>query len=207
MTTVYDVPADHIIRRVAEELKKRKEIVPPEWAAFAKTGVHKEMPPEDPDWWFTRAAAVLRRVYVDGPLGVERMRSFYGGKKNRGSRPNAFRKGSGSILRKSLQQLEAAGLIIHDKTGRKVSPAGMAFLDNMSQEVKTNPPAPVPKRVKAVAEPEPKKAEGKKSDSKKEKTASAKGEKAEGAKVEKTEKKPAAKKAEGKKPEKAEVPK
>ncbi|MFA4849274.1 MAG: 30S ribosomal protein S19e [Methanoregula sp.] len=161
MTTVYDVPADHIIRRVAEELKKRKEIVPPAWAAFAKTGVHKEMPPEDPDWWFTRAAAVLRRVYVDGPLGVERMRSFYGGKKNRGSRPNAFRKGSGSILRKSLQQLEAAGLIIHDKTGRKVSPAGMSFLDNLSQEVKITPPAPVPKRVVPVVE-EPKKADVKK---------------------------------------------
>jgi small subunit ribosomal protein S19e len=160
------------------------------------------MPPEDPDWWYVRVAAVLRRVYVDGPLGVERMRSFYGGKKNRGSKPNAFRKGSGSILRKSLQQLEAAGLIVHDKTGRKVSPAGMAFLDNMAHEVKTNPPAPVPKRAKAVAQPEPKKAEGKKSDSKKEK-----GEKTEGAKAEKGEKKPAAKKAEGKKSEKSEVPK
>jgi len=196
MTTVYDVPADHIIRRVAEELKKRKEIVPPAWAAFAKTGVHKEMPPEDPDWWFTRAAAVLRRVYVDGPLGVERMRSFYGGKKNRGSKPNAFRKGSGSILRKSLQQLEAAGLIIHDKTGRRVSPEGMKFLDNLSQEVLKNPPAPVPKRVKPVAE-EPKKAEGKKGKAKGEKAAAA----ADGAEGAKAEKKPAKKKA-----DKAEAP-
>ena len=198
MTTVYDVPADHIIRRVAEELKKRKEIVPPEWAAFAKTGVHKEMPPEDPDWWFIRAAAVLRRVYVDGPLGVERMRSFYGGKKNRGSRPNAFRKGSGSILRKSLQQLEAAGLIIHDKTGRKVSPAGMSFLDNLSQEVKITPPAPVPKRVVPVVE-DPKKADAKKGDKK-----AKGGDKAvEGADGAKTEKKaPKAKKA-----EKSEAPK
>ena len=198
MTTVYDVPADHIIRRVAEELKKRKEIVPPEWAAFAKTGVHKEMPPEDPDWWFTRAAAVLRRVYVDGPLGVERMRSFYGGKKNRGSRPNAFRKGSGSILRKALQQLEAAGLIIHDKTGRKVSPAGMSFLDNLSQEVKITPPAPVPKRVLPVVE-EPKKADAKKGD-KKAKGGDKAVEGAEGAKTEK--KAPKAKKA-----EKSEAPK
>jgi small subunit ribosomal protein S19e len=199
MTTVYDVPADHIIRRVAEELKKRKEITPPAWAAFAKTGVHKEMPPEDPDWWFTRAAAVLRRVYVDGPLGVERMRSFYGGNKNRGSRPNAFRKGSGSVLRKSLQQLEAAGLIIHDKTGRRVSPAGMSFLDNLSQEVKITPPAPVPKRVKAVVE-EPKKAEGKKG-------AKAKGgeKAADGAEGAKAEKKPS-KKSEGKKADKAEAP-
>ncbi|WML67879.1 MAG: hypothetical protein METHP_01447 [Methanoregula sp. SKADARSKE-2] len=190
MTTVYDVPADHIIRRVAEELKKRKEITPPAWAAFAKTGVHKEMPPEDPDWWFTRAAAVLRRVYVDGPLGVERMRSFYGGNQNRGSKPNKFRKGSGSVLRKALQQLEAAGLILHDKTGRRVSPVGMAFLDNLSQEVKTSPPAPVPKRVKAAAEPEPKKADAKKG---KAKAAPA----AEGAGT-KTEKKSPAKKAEKK---------
>lgn len=195
MTTVYDVPADHIIRRVAEELKKRKEIVPPAWAAFAKTGVHKEMPPEDPDWWFTRAAAVLRRVYVDGPLGVERMRSFYGGKKNRGSKPNAFRKGSGSILRKSLQQLEAAGLIVHDKTGRRVSPEGMKFMDNLSQEVLKNPPAPVPKRVKPVVE-EPKKADAKKGKAKGEKAAAA-----DGAEAGKAEKKPAKKKA-----DKAEAP-
>jgi small subunit ribosomal protein S19e len=199
MTTVFDASADHLIRKVAEELRKHKEITPPPWAAFAKTGAHKEMPPEDPDWWFVRAAAVLRRVYVDGPLGVERMRSFYGGKKNRGSKPNAFRKGSGSILRKSLQQLEAAGLVVHDKTGRKVSPAGMAFLDSIAHEVKTNPPAPVPRRVKASAEPEPKKSESKKE--KGEKVAGAKGEK-----TEKTEKKPAAKKSEVKKPEKSAVP-
>ncbi|MFA4862066.1 30S ribosomal protein S19e, partial [Methanoregula sp.] len=170
--------------------------VPPAWAAFAKTGVHKEMPPEDPDWWFTRAAAVLRRVYVDGPLGVERMRSFYGGNKNRGSRPNAFRKGSGSVLRKSLQQLEAAGLIIHDKTGRRISPAGMAFLDNLSNEVKTTPPAPVPKRAKPVAEPEAKKADTKKKAKGGKDAAAAEG--ADGAKPEK--------KTSKKKSEKTEAP-
>jgi len=103
---------------------------------------------------------------------------------------------------KRNQQQRKLKVIIHDKTGRKVSPAGMAFLDNMAHEVKNNPPAPVPKRAKAAAEPEPKKAEGKKSETKKEK-----GEKTESAKGEKAEKKPAAKKAEGKKPEKAEVPK
>jgi small subunit ribosomal protein S19e len=123
------------------------------------------------------------------------MRSFYGGSKNRGSKPNAFRKGSGSVLRKALQQLEAAGLIIHDKTGRRVSPAGMAFLDGMAKEVLANPPAPVPKRVKPVAE-EPKKAEpGKKGGKAKG------GEKAEKSDDAKAEKKPAAKKGEGKKAE------
>ncbi|MGA2919336.1 30S ribosomal protein S19e [Methanoregula sp.] len=197
MTTVYDVPADHIIRAVAEELKKRKEITPPAWAAFAKTGVHKEMPPEDPDWWFIRVAAVLRRVYVDGPIGVERMRSFYGGNKNRGSRPNAFRKGSGSVLRKAVQQLEAAGLIVHDKVGRKVSPAGMAFLDAFAQEVRKNPLPNVPKRAKPVVE-EAKKADGKKDGKKKGGDKVAAEGAVDGAKA---EKKPAKKKA-----DKAEAP-
>jgi len=180
MTTVYDVPADLLIRKVAEALKSRQEVKPPAWAAFVKTGVHKEMPPEDPDWWYVRSAAVLRRVYVDGPLGVQRMRSFYGGNKDRGSRPNAFRKGSGSILRKALQQLEVCKFIAKDKTGRKISPEGQAFLDAMAKETLTNPPAPVPKKV------QPHKAEAKKPEEKK------------------GEKKPAAKKAEGRKPEKAE---
>ena len=148
MTTAYDVPADMLIRKVAEELKKRPEFTPPDWAAFAKTGVHKEMPPEDPDWWFVRAAAVLRRVYVDGPIGVERMRSFYGGKKNRGSRPSQFRKGSGSILRKSLQQLENAGFVIHDKTGRRVSPAGASFIDNIAHGLKPGVSKKIPELAK-----------------------------------------------------------
>ena len=183
MTTVYDVPADLLIRKVAEVLKSRQEIKPPAWAAFAKTGVHKELPPEDPDWWYVRSAAVLRRVYVDGPLGVQRMRSFYGGKKDRGSRPNAFRKGSGSVLRKALQQLEACKFILHDKAGRRISPEGHSFMDAMAQDTLKNPPAPVPKKV------QPHKAEPKKTE------------------THKAEKKPPAKKGEPKKAEKSDAPK
>jgi small subunit ribosomal protein S19e len=200
MTTVYDVPADLLIRKVAEVLKSRQEIKPPAWASFAKTGVHKEMPPEDPDWWYVRSAAVLRRVYVDGPLGVQRMRSFYGGKKNRGSKPNAFRKGSGAILRKALQQLEACKFILHDKTGRRLSPEGHSFMDAMALDTVKNPPAPIPKKVQPhKAEPKKaetgkpeKKASGKKSEPKKsEKSEAPKAEhkKAEGKDAKKSEKK------------------
>ena len=48
MTTVYDVPADHLIRKVAEELRKRQEIKPPVWAAFAKTGYTRRCLPKTP---------------------------------------------------------------------------------------------------------------------------------------------------------------
>ena len=135
MTTVYDVPADRLIAKAAMELKEKAEITAPEWAPFVKTGTHREMPPEDPEWWYTRAAAVLRRVYVDGPVGVERMRSVYGGKKNRGSKPGKSVKGSGSILRKSLQQLESAGFVAKQKNGRVITPAGASFLDGIAYTV------------------------------------------------------------------------
>jgi small subunit ribosomal protein S19e len=132
MTTVYDIPAELLIPKVAGELKKRKEIQPPAWAAFAKAGVHQQMPPEDPDFWYVRSASVLRRLYTDGPVGVQRMRTAYGGKRDRGSSPFQFRKGGGSSLRKILQQLEAAGLVTKDKTGRSLSVAGRSFLDGVA---------------------------------------------------------------------------
>ncbi len=79
MTTVFDIPAELLIRKVAEDLKDIDVIQAPSWAEFVKTGAHKQMPPENTDWWHLRAAAVLRRVYVDGPVGVERIRTAYGG--------------------------------------------------------------------------------------------------------------------------------
>ena len=136
MTTVYDIPADIFIRQVAEELKKNPQIQPPDWAAFAKTGVHKEMPPENEDWWYVRTASVFRRVYTDGPVGTQRMRSIYGGKRNRGPAPSQFRRGSGSVIRKILQQLEAAGFVSHGSAGRTVTAAGRSFLDNVANNVK-----------------------------------------------------------------------
>jgi small subunit ribosomal protein S19e len=141
MTTAFDIPPDALIRKLGEELKKKPEITPPAWAPFVKTGVHKELPPEDPDWWYVRAGAVLRRVYRDGPVGVQRLRSVYGGSRNRGSRPNKFRKGSGAILRKVLQQLEAAGLVEKSKSGRNISASGRAFIDGIAHTLVKAPSA------------------------------------------------------------------
>jgi len=136
MTTVYDVPASELINKVAQRLKKEKKVTPPEWAPYVKTGTHKELPPLNEDWWYTRCASILRRVYIDGPIGVERLRSFYGGRKNRGSKPERFVKGSGSIVREAVQQLEKAEYVRNAKKGRVISPAGRSFLDNVANEIK-----------------------------------------------------------------------
>ena len=135
MTTVFDVPADLLISQVAEEFKENDKIEPPAWSNFVKTGVHKERKPENLDWWFVRCASILRRVYIDGPVGVMSLRTFYGGKKDRGVRPEKFRKGSGAIIRGALYQLEDAGYVEKVEGGRVVTPAGRSFLDKKSGEI------------------------------------------------------------------------
>jgi small subunit ribosomal protein S19e len=136
MTTVYDVPVAELIEKVAGILKENEKIVPPEWAENVKTGVHKEMPPANEDWWYVRCAAILRKIYADGPIGIERLRSVYGGKKDNGSKPYHRAKGSGSIARKTVQQLEAAGFLQKVRDGRAISPQGRSMLDNASHELK-----------------------------------------------------------------------
>jgi small subunit ribosomal protein S19e len=115
--SVYDVPADLLIKRVAESLKN--EISPPEWANFVKTGVNRERAPEQGDWWYIRVASILRRIYIDGPVGIERLRTFYGGRKRRGVRLAHFAKGSGAIVRNALHQLEKLGYVTKTKEGRE----------------------------------------------------------------------------------------
>ncbi len=138
MVTVTEVPADRFIEKLASYLKDRiVELRPPTWAYMAKTGANREKPPEDPNWWYYRAASILRKLYIRGkPVGIERLRTVYGGRKNRGVRPEHFRKGSGSIVREILQQLERAGLVrkIPGK-GRVLSPAGYSLLDHIAFEV------------------------------------------------------------------------
>ncbi len=136
MTTVYDVPPHDLIAAVAKELKADGKVQPPEWAEFAKTGVNKEMPPLDPDWWYVRCASVLRRIYIDGPVGVSRLRSFYGGKQRKPVRTGGFVKGSGSVIREALQQLEKAGYVKKIKKGRQMTPAGQAFLDDLAHKIR-----------------------------------------------------------------------
>ncbi|MFB0522207.1 MAG: 30S ribosomal protein S19e, partial [Candidatus Bathyarchaeia archaeon] len=109
----------------------------PTWAAFVKTGSHTERPPENLDWWFTRCASLLRKIYMRGPIGISNLRSQYGGRIDRGVRPEHTRKSGGAIIRNALQQLEAAGLVeTSRKKGRILTGEGRRLLDRLSTEIK-----------------------------------------------------------------------
>jgi len=126
-----------LIASVAEKLKS--EIHKPAWASFVKTGTHKQRPPVDEDWWYFRAASILRAISIKGPIGVSKLRIKYGGRKNLGVKPEHFRKGSGKIIRIILQQLEEVKLIettkIGIRKGRIISNKGKSLLFTTSKEL------------------------------------------------------------------------
>lgn len=136
MVTVYDVPAEQLIAKVAARLKEIDTIKPPEWAEYVKTGRHTEKAPVQKDWWYTRSASILRKVAIKGPIGTSRLAEEYGGFADRGSRPNKAVKGSRNIARKSIMQLEASGLVAKNKNkGRIVTSKGQKLLDAAAKEV------------------------------------------------------------------------
>ena len=156
MATIFDVNPNDMIEELARELKGL--IKAPEWATFVKTGRHKERPPERDDWWFVRAAAVLRTVEKMGPIGTSKLRTKYGGKKNRGHKTEHTYKGSGSVLRKILQELDQAGLTRQAEVGvhkgRVVTPKGQALLDRAASEVPAHARKEKPLRIEE-AKPRP----------------------------------------------------
>ena len=138
-TSVYDIEAGKFVNKLAEELKKIQELEMPEWAKFVKTGRAKERPPLEEDWWFKRAASILRQLYTKKIVGVSRLRTKYGSKKNRGMAPEKFFKASGKIIRVILQKAEKAGFVekaTGKRIGRKLTKRGNEFLDNVASGMK-----------------------------------------------------------------------
>jgi len=119
---------------LAEALKSVSEFEKPDWIDFVKTSVHKKRPSSEENFWYVRSASILRQIYVKGVVGVERLRTRYGGRKNRGGRPAEFRKSGGKIIRTILQQAESAGFLEKakgKKAGRQLTEKGKEFMESV----------------------------------------------------------------------------
>ncbi len=137
---VYELNQQEYNLKLAEALKEIPEFKSPEWVEFVKSGPSKERPIDDPDFWYKRAASILKQIYKRNTVGVSRLRTRYGGKKNRGMKPEEFRRSGGKIIRLILQQCDQAGLteIITSnkglrkvKSGRKLTDKGKQFLEEV----------------------------------------------------------------------------
>ena len=136
MVSIKEVPPEFLIEWLEEHLKHNiQEVKPPTWSSFVKTGRGRDAPPDKKDWWYTRAASLLRKIYLNQPIGIQRMRSFYGGRMDRGLKPEHHVDGGGSNIRKILQQLEDGGLVEKTRKGRVLTPKAHALLDRLATEV------------------------------------------------------------------------
>jgi len=140
MTTFYDAPAEEVIEALAETLGEEDAIEEPEWLQFVKTGHDRELPPEQEEFWTRRTASLLRKVAIDGPVGVGALKTEYGDAKQGSNRyrvrPRHKTEGSGNIIRTALQQLEEAGYVeTAEGEGRQVTSAGHSLLDETAAEV------------------------------------------------------------------------
>jgi small subunit ribosomal protein S19e len=132
--TIFAKDPEKFIPALAEALKKIPEFEVPEWATYVKTGVSRERPPVMDDFWYTRAASILRQLYIKGVVGVGKLRTRYGSRKDRGGRPDKFFKSGGKIIRVILQQAEEAGLVekvTRMQHGRRLTQAGRDLLDSI----------------------------------------------------------------------------
>jgi small subunit ribosomal protein S19e len=135
MVNVREVPADLLIGKLTEDFSKMKKIEVPVWTEFLKSGVHREKSWMQEDWYYRRLASTLRKVYLRGNIGIQRLSEEYGGRKDNGSKPYHPAAGSRSIVRHILNQLQTLGLVEKKETGRSVSPKGMAMLQKASHTV------------------------------------------------------------------------
>ncbi len=136
MADIRSIEAGKYNNILAKAVKESGDFEKPEWVDFVKSGPNKMRPINDPDFWYKRAASILRQIYIHGVVGVSRLRSRYGGRKNRGMEPDHFVKSSGKIIRRILQQAEAAGLLEKakgKKAGRQITPKGKTFLEGFAK--------------------------------------------------------------------------
>ncbi len=140
MNQVYELNSQEYNLKLAEALKKIPEFEKPEWVEFVKSSPSKERPIDDPDFWHKRAASILRQIYKKKIVGVNRLRTKYGSKKNRGFKPEAFKKAGGKIIRTILQQSDKAGFteiakavkgVRGRKPGRQLTQKGKEFLEEI----------------------------------------------------------------------------
>merc|ERR1712002_660869 len=108
----------------------------PDYVSLVKTGKYKELPPCDPNWFFTRVASVARHIYFRSPVGVGALTKVFGGRERRGVKPSHFCTGSGSIARRALQTLEALKYVEKSADGGRVlTSIGQRNLDRIAAQI------------------------------------------------------------------------
>lgn len=134
---VADVYAHDLVKAYARFLKKSGKVVLPKWVDVVRTSGAREMPPEDPDWFYIRCASIARKLYKHSGSGIKGLRKAYGTSQRRGTRPTKRRMASGAVIRAAIRQLELLKVVEKKpKTGgRRLSNTGRRDLDRIAAQL------------------------------------------------------------------------
>ncbi|KAI9465631.1 40S ribosomal protein S19-A [Lactarius psammicola] len=136
MPGVRDISAEAFIAAYASHLKRSGKLEVPTWVDIVKTGAYKELAPYDPDWYYVRAAAVARHIYLRKDVGIGALAKLHGGRNRRGNRPSRHGDASSSVQRKICQSLEKIGVLEQGPNGgRRISQDGQRDLDRIATAV------------------------------------------------------------------------
>lgn len=133
-----------LIEKLSSALKEEKKVSRPAEADYIKTGHGKENAPEDPNWYYIRAASILRKLYMEEVKNPAKLKHGFGTlwfarvystSKNNGHKPSHTVTGSKSLVRGILQGLEKSMLVARvQKGGRRLTPTGKAYIESIASK-------------------------------------------------------------------------
>jgi len=81
-----------------------------------------------------RSASIVRKIYLNGGIGVGALARWYGGVMSVKGRPEHFRPASRGLIRHILRNLQACSIVEEtEKGGRRVTPEGQKELDTIAR--------------------------------------------------------------------------
>jgi ribosomal protein S19E (S16A) len=102
--------------------------------------------PLDADWFYNKAAAVCRKIYLNktNTLGIQTLKAMFGKKKRGSVKSPKFTHAGGKVLREVVKQLKAAKYISNKfsvkdgethSVGLHLTPLGITELDKVASKI------------------------------------------------------------------------
>ena len=134
MANIFEIESDKLVKRAADKLREQK-IAKPAYVDYVKSGAGRDRAPTDDTFWYMRCASILRQTYVNGPIGIAKLRVRYGNRMRHTVAHPHHKRAGGSIIKDAFDTLEKIGYISKTKEGRVISNKGRSFLDGVANEL------------------------------------------------------------------------
>lgn len=140
MIELFTVKPDEFNQVLADHLKNTSKVNPPKNVDLIKTCHGKQRAPCERDWYYKRAASIVRKMllamHADKNVGVRKLSSKYGCSKNRGSQPSKHVDGSRGLIRRIMQDLEKADWIVKEGCYRKISDVALSEMKQLIEKIR-----------------------------------------------------------------------